>query len=225
MSALAGRSAYVELYQGLEPARCVARHFQAAADWLAHFHEATRIPHRSYRPEHDEALNELLAAEPRGSGWHDRLLELTARRPVPLCAGHGDFWARNLVLPHAAVRPALNAAGVVDFEHGSPEASPFHDLLQFPLTYGLDYPWSRFRRRRLSEAFRLTFLERNCVSAAVRRYFADYCSRSVMDKALLLPAAHMQLLARAHQAPAHQRAQWLACQHLLQRAEASVFSF
>jgi len=220
MTPLAGRSGYVELYQGLDPSRFVARHFAAAADWLAGFQLATRQPNRCYRPDEDPMLGEAVGRNPTGLRWLDQLVELTARRPPPLCASHGDFWARNLVLP----RSAAGLAGVVDWEHGSAEASPFFDLLHFLLTYGLDYPWSRYRRRRITEAFRLTCLERNCVSEAAQEYLRQHCERTATDPALLLPAAHLHLLALAHRSPPPQRAPWRACQRLLQRAATSVFS-
>jgi hypothetical protein len=58
----------------------------------------------------------------------------------------------------------------------------------------------------------------------VRQYFEIYCSRTGLDPAVLLPHTHVQLLARAAQARPAQRAQWLACQQLLERAGTSVFS-
>jgi hypothetical protein len=87
-------------------------------------------------------------------------------------ASHGDFWARNLL-----VAPNGKAA-VVDWEHFSLEV-PFHeDLFHFPLTYGLNYPWERWRRLPPEEAFRRTFLEDNRVSRAVAAYFAHYAERA-----------------------------------------------
>jgi hypothetical protein len=76
-------------------------------------------------------------------------------------ASHGDFWARNLLVGPTAV---------VDWEHFTKEAPIDADLFHFPLTYGLNYPWERWRRLPPGEAFRRTFLEDNRVSRAVRRY-------------------------------------------------------
>lgn len=80
-------------------------------------------------------------------------------------ASHGDFWARNLLVGPTAV---------VDWEHFSDEAPIHADLFHFPLTYGLNYPWERWRRLPPDEAFRRTFLEDNRISRAVRRYLARF---------------------------------------------------
>ena len=122
MSPVPGVSAYVEMQGLLAPGRAVDRHFDAAADWLARFHEATG-------------------------------------------AAHGDFWARNLLVGPTAV---------VDWEHFTEEAPIYADLFHFPLTYGLNYPWERWRRLPPHEAFRRTFLEDNRVSRAVARYLARF---------------------------------------------------
>ncbi|HVG06716.1 MAG TPA: hypothetical protein VNM67_03360 [Thermoanaerobaculia bacterium] len=122
MSPVPGVSAYVEMQGLLAPGRAVDRHFDAAAEWLFRFHEATG-------------------------------------------ASHGDFWARNLLIGPTAV---------VDWEHFTEEAPIYADLFHFPLTYGLNYPWERWRRLPPDEAFRRTFLEDNRVSRAVRRYLARF---------------------------------------------------
>jgi hypothetical protein len=67
-TALAGRSAYVEIQGSLRPVRHVDRHFDDAAEWLASFHAATA-----------------------GSDPGERTGSWSA-------ASHGDFWARNLLL-------------------------------------------------------------------------------------------------------------------------------
>jgi hypothetical protein len=122
MSPVPGVSAYVEMQGLLAPGRAVDRHFDAAAEWLLRFHQATG-------------------------------------------ASHGDFWARNVLVGPTAV---------VDWEHFTEEAPIDKDLFQFPLTYGLNYPWERWRRLPPEEAFRRTFLEDNRVSRAVRRYLARF---------------------------------------------------
>ena len=48
MSPLPGVSAYVEMQGRLAPGRAVARHFAAAAEWLARFHEATGAAHGDF---------------------------------------------------------------------------------------------------------------------------------------------------------------------------------
>jgi len=87
---------------------------------------------------------------------------------VPHSAMHGDFWARNVLLGPDG------AAGVVDWEHFLPSASPLTDLVHYATTYGINYPWSRYRRVPEPEALRRTFRETNRVSRAVRRYFDLY---------------------------------------------------
>jgi hypothetical protein len=83
-------------------------------------------------------------------------------------ASHGDFWARNLLVG------LVGPTAVVDWEHFTEEAPIDADLFHFPLTYGLNYPWERWRRLPPDEAFRRTFLEDNRVSRAVRRYLARF---------------------------------------------------
>lgn len=106
-------------------------------------------------------------------------------------ASHGDFWARNLLVGPTAV---------VDWEHFAEEAPIQADLFHFPLTYGLNYPWERWRRLPPDEAFRRTFLEDNRVSRAVRRYlsrFGDPASLRWPFEAWLDNADFRDLLRRA----------------------------
>ncbi|MFP5284343.1 MAG: hypothetical protein ACLGI9_01250 [Thermoanaerobaculia bacterium] len=148
MSPVPGLSAYVEMQGLLAPGRAVDRHFDAAADWLVRFHQATG-------------------------------------------ASHGDFWARNLLVGPTAV---------VDWEHFTEQAPIHADLFHFPLTYGLNYPWERWRRLPPDEAFRRTFLEDNRVSRAVRRYlarFADPASLRWPFEAWLENARFRDMLGRA----------------------------
>lgn len=105
---------------------------------------------------------------------------------------HGDFWARNLLLEEKTGAPC----GVVDWEHASEDASPFEDLFHFPLTYGLSYLWSRYRRRDPEEAFRRTFLEDNRVSRAVERYLGRYCAATGLDAGRL--RLHFDLYLAGH---------------------------
>lgn len=106
-------------------------------------------------------------------------------------ASHGDFWARNLLVGPTAV---------VDWEHFSEEAPIQADLFHFPLTYGLNYPWERWRRLPPDEAFRRTFLEDNRVSRAVRRYLARFAEPSSLRwpfEAWLEKAEFRDMLGRA----------------------------
>lgn len=68
-SMLPGRSAYVEMQSSLAPSRRVDAHFDAAARWLAAFHDATRTTATSF-------VNSVA---------------------VPHSAVHGDFWPRNVL--------------------------------------------------------------------------------------------------------------------------------
>jgi hypothetical protein len=201
LSFVPGRPAYVELRNRLSPARAVRTHMEAAAGWLADFHEATADAVAPVDPERDlpdperltEALERMGGAEGEGGGrkdlrWYHELRESLAARPLPATAVHGDFWARNLLLGVGDV------PGVVDWEGYRTRGSPARDLFHFPLTYGLAYPWIRSRRTRPVEAFRRTFLERNRVSAAVRRYLWRYARRSGIERALLRSLLLVRLL-------------------------------
>ena len=145
-----GRSAYAEMHASLWPRAALGRHFEGAAHWLARFHAATRV---------DDATGTQAA--------------------VPRAAGHGDFWARNVLWRDGHV------AGVVDWECYREQAAPEEDLFHFPLTYGLGYPWSRKRDTPTEEAFRLTFLADNPLSRAVGRYFRVYCAETGLPVATL----------------------------------------
>jgi hypothetical protein len=100
---------------------------------------------------------------------------------VPMSATHGDYWARN-VMHHG------EAMAVVDWEHFSPVAPPYVDLFHYALTYGLNYPDARYRRLPPETAFARTFLQRNRLSRAVRRYLHEYVQRAGISPASLVPA-------------------------------------
>ncbi|HEX7709023.1 MAG TPA: hypothetical protein VF701_21380 [Thermoanaerobaculia bacterium] len=93
------------------------------------------------------------------------LVEVEATSPV-----HGDYWARNLLIDSSG------SMNVVDWEDFTASGSPFIDLFHFPLTYGLAYPWTRYRRLQTEAAFCRTFLERNRLSKAVQQYFRLWCA-------------------------------------------------
>jgi hypothetical protein len=129
---------------------------------------------------------------------------------VPLAAAHGDFWARNLLLEEDGT------ARVVDWEGFRAAAPVFEDLFHFPLTYGLNALWSRYRRRPPLEAFRLTFCSDGPLAREVRRYFARYCAESGLEPARLLPLFQLHLATRA--------AGGLDFRPVLASAERTVFS-
>lgn len=185
LSCLPGRSAYVEMQSGLVPGFSVTRHFDAAAAWLAAFHNATR----------------------RGD----------------LTFSHGDFWARNLLLEEKTGAPR----GVVDWEYASEEASPFEDLFHFPLTYGLNYLWSRYRRRHPEEAFRRTFLEESRVSRAVKRYLGKYCAETGLDAGRLRSQFDRYLATHSRRGSAPGAVEgglWTRFHEMLGKSGRSVFS-
>jgi aminoglycoside phosphotransferase (APT) family kinase protein len=220
---LRGRSAYAEMQTRLAPVHAVETHFDAAARWLARFHEATVDRGQVFQPPTSEArLREVLvaAARPAELGWFAQLCESCAARPVPPVRSHGDFWARNLLL-HVE-DAARDPAGVVDWE-ASVQGSPFDDLFQFATSYGLAYPWQRYRRANTEEALRRTFLLENRVSHAVRMYLRTYCSERGMDPSALASWFRLFLLGRA-QASAPKGNVWIRFDEMLATAGRSVFS-
>jgi hypothetical protein len=74
-SMLPGRSAYVEMRSSLAPSRLIDGHFDAAARWLAAFHDATRTTATS----------------------------TIGGVTVPHSAVHGDFWPRNVLHDGASI--------------------------------------------------------------------------------------------------------------------------
>jgi aminoglycoside phosphotransferase (APT) family kinase protein len=194
---LPGRSAYADMHTRLRPAAAVRAHFDAAARWLAELHEATIVPAALAQPAVTGALIEGLglAGDPTLPGLVARLREACEIGGIAAVRSHGDFWARNVLFDRGGA--GLVLAGVVDWEESADAASPFDDLFQFALTYGLAYPWSRYRRLDSIEAFRRTFVDRTRVSRAVHRYLNAYCARRRLDPALLLPFFRDFLLSRA----------------------------
>ncbi|HEY2091393.1 MAG TPA: phosphotransferase [Thermoanaerobaculia bacterium] len=93
----------------------------------------------------------------------------TFRRAMP-GSSHGDFWAQNLLISEGG------EAGVVDWERFASDGSRDADLFHFPLTYGLNFRWRRGATD--EEKFAKTFLERNRVSLAVRRYLSRFGTTS-----------------------------------------------
>jgi hypothetical protein len=218
LSWLPGRSAYVEMQSALRPRLGVARHFAEAAAWLARFHRATRRPDRTFVPAHEPAAGPEAATGSPGLPWIEEVARLCVERPLLLSASHGDFWARNLLLDGGG------SAAVVDWEHFCEEAPPFEDLFHFPLTYGLNYPWSGGRRRAPEAAFRLTFIEDNHVSRQVRAYFRLYCAETGVAPDILAPLFHLYLTTRFSRRADAEGGLWSRFQLLLARADRSVFS-
>jgi hypothetical protein len=226
LSALPGRSAYVELQAAPRPARLAARHLPAAGAWLARFHRATVRRGSLWRPP---AWAELApGGEAPPPEWYRRLRAELAEAPWPLAAGHGDFWARNVLVcePGDAPPPGpgLSAEGglpgVVDWEHFRSEAPPFEDLFHFAWSYGASFPW-RGRRRPPEEAFRRTFLDDTAVAREVRRYLAAYARETGLDAGALGDLFRVFLLTQPR---SEDRVPWLTFYRLLEGAGRSVFS-
>ena len=232
LSVLPGRSAYVELQAALFPARLAPGHLRAAGEWLARFHRATFRRATAWSPPEWGAV--APDGEPQPPEWYRRLRSELDESPWPLAAGHGDYWARNVLfgepgdgsLPAPSLPGGGRLAGVVDWEHFRPEAPPFEDLFHFAWSYGAAFPW-RGRRRSPEEAFRRTFLAETTVSREVRRYLAAYARDAGLDAGALGDLFRLFLLARAaaHSgATSRERIDWLTLYRMLEGAERSVFS-
>lgn len=189
LSALPGRPAYVETHSRLIPRRRVSDHFRHAGTWLADFHLATSGNGGGWEGFGAVIERSMPAVAARVSeSLVEDLAEEAARR-LPSVPSHGDFWSRNLLL-------GRGGEAVVDWERFSPAAPPYRDLFHFPLSYGLDYPWSGYGRSHPGPAFRRTFLETNHLSRQVRLYFDRYCERTGLEHGALRPLIRLHLLER-----------------------------
>ena len=211
-----GRAMYVDLSRHVFPRRLVRRHLRTAARWLAEFHLATREAERTIDAG---VLEESLG----GANAPPRLGEMLSRNPIRFSAGHGDYWARNLLqrVDRSDEAASVDPSGVVDWESFRRQAPPWEDLFFFALSYGMNYPWSGYHRLPAEDSFRRTFIEENDVSREVRRYFAVYCARTAIPWDLLEPLLHLHLM-RAPRAP--DRDPWPGCRELLSRTGPSVFT-
>lgn len=139
-------------------------------------------------------------------------------------AVHGDFWAHNVLSEPGSAR-----VGVIDWENFSAKASRYLDLFQYPLTYGLAFPWKRYRKLAQDAAFAKTFLAENRLSSAVRAYFASYCRRTGLPPARLRPAfrayleSHGTMHERVHSHMALRDMPWDLFLAQLDAADASIF--
>jgi aminoglycoside phosphotransferase (APT) family kinase protein len=239
LSLVPGRPAYLDMCNLLVPGRRVSPHLEAASLWLARFHEATEDTERPLRLEAELPEATTLRERVRSAGgsvdpsgpeeleWYRRLRDRLADTPPPTSAVHGDFWARNLLLADGAL------PFVVDWEHYAPRGGPATDLFHFPLTYGLNHPWTRYRRCPPLAAFRRTFLEGNRVSRAVRDYFIRYGRLRGIDLELLRSLFLLHLLTLGSQGPSGMtrvpgpssgETPWISAYRLMVTAERSVFS-
>lgn len=241
-SCLPGRSAYVELSRGVIPGSGRAWHLELAARWLGRFHRATRGSGVWSPPSPDDPVLDP-ARDPAGHppDWFHRLVTAAERVPLTLSAGHGDFWARNLLVPPKDSGREL--PGVVDWEGYRPEAPPFEDLFHFPWTYASVGPWGRRGVRPASargshRAFQDAFLGRGDGRGArsrdlfrpLRRYFEIYVAETGLPWDRLDPLFRLFLLMRRGAAGevgtdgTDEEAPWLHAYRAFDRAPRSVFS-
>ncbi len=177
LAPLAGRSAYVAMSTAWRPSALAPRHLAAAVEWLAAFQAATTAGEAGATIEPVASLrlrlNEMTAG---AAGWLDRLARLADLPPAPASAVHGDFWARNLILP-----PGGGLPGVVDWEAARKAGPCTEDLFHFALTYALHSPAARWRRLPPRDAFRRGFLDDGGLGRALRDYFHAYAQRTGLE--------------------------------------------
>jgi hypothetical protein len=171
------------------------------------------LPGRRVRPHLDSASDWLVK-------FHQTLGTTASAGVGP---SHGDYWARNLLLAPAREPGRFPATVVVDWEAFDPQGPAHHDLFHFPITYAQNYPWRRYGRLPLPEAFRLGFLERTPVSHAVEGYFARYCAGLSVEPGTLEPLFRDYLLTKASTTGGNEGELWLECRGLLDLSS-SVFS-
>jgi hypothetical protein len=75
-------------------------------------------------------------AEDAVLAWCTAAADRWADGPVPVCAVHGDFAPGNLLLTDAGAPRRLQVSGVVDWELGRVEGTPFTDLFKLVGSYG-----------------------------------------------------------------------------------------
>lgn len=192
LSALPGPSGYVTARsRGL---RRATEQLSAAARWLASFQSAGR--RRAGPPTPLPSWPDLAPASDADApppAWYRDLHELTARHPVPLVVGHGDFWPRNLLLPD----PSNGLPSVVDWEAWNDEASPAADLFHYPFALGQVVRWRPWGSTAPLDAFRHTFVEDNPLSREVVRYAHRVISGLELPARTLAPLFRLYLLAGA----------------------------
>ena len=162
-TAMPGRTAYMDLQGSLMPWRSVDAHFEAAAKWLAAFHDATRT---------------------RATSVIDGI-------EVPHSAMHGDFWPRN-VMHDAGGNIAVvdwehfqsSASPFIDLFHyplAYGMSYPFHRGYRFPgeeeafrKTFVENTRVSRAVRRYLRTYATLAGLPEKVLQPAFRKYLETH---------------------------------------------------
>jgi hypothetical protein len=224
---IGGRSVYADVYATVLPPMSVGAHFQAAIDWLLDFQDASRVKGQWDLDELQQVAMGSAEGEPDVQASCERALaqvrEWAPPRTLRLVASHGDFWPRNVILDDRA-----SMAGIVDWERFSPATSPFDDLFHFAATYGLAYRW--IGREREDESWARTFLRRNRISRAVRRFLGRYCLRRGLQPSLLMPLLQLHLITRHRDARRRGETTpegdtvWMQGLRVLARTDHSLFS-
>ena len=218
-SALAGRSAYVELRRTPTPERLAAAQVQAAAAWLAGFqaHAPAATP-RAWEPSGWQELAPGPLRDRPEPAWLGALRRRLAAGPLPVVTCHGDFWARNVLFGESG-----EVAGVVDWE-SSRDGQPLADIMHFLFSHA--QLLGQRRHRGPVESFRDAFVTETPLAAAARA--ATAAMPFGEDPELRLAALGLHLLdgaaGRIPGAAELPREEWLACFSLLEEARACAFS-
>lgn len=187
LSVIEGRPAYVEMQASWHPRRAAEGHLQSAARWLVQFQRSTGSD-RALFARSDEQQRLMRWAERLEEAGMERtsdfesLIARCQRMSIRHCVGHGDFWARNvLVAPSRRRTGEPRLPGVIDWELSRPRQEPFVDLFHFAVTYGLNFPWVRYRRIDPVRALQRAFIDDNAISREIRRYLIRYCEGMGVD--------------------------------------------
>ena len=184
-----GRSMYFEMRNSWLPRRRAEGHFRIARNWLVRFQKATRVgeaqlggqlsdehvvqPLREY-----QRLCSPAAAERKFIAEVMRKAQSVKHERLPVVAGQGDFWARNLILNGGGL-------GVLDWENYGERGTPFSDLFLFTTSYGLSYSWRIGRWAEPVIAFRATYTGEGWMARLVRKQLLAYCAATGVSPKLL----------------------------------------
>jgi aminoglycoside phosphotransferase (APT) family kinase protein len=122
--------------------RRVEEDFAAGEDWLATFHNETRLIVATFGEDaHEQWVDAVIERYRREIGWSDEeddLFRQVRQRAqdlqgssIPIVASHGDFVIGNIMVEHGRVR------GLIDWERGELARPPFRDIYKFCTSYGM----------------------------------------------------------------------------------------
>lgn len=179
-ASMSGASMYFTMRNSLLPQRCAEEHFSRSLGWLISFQKETQTGEATlgdgtvadFVIEPLRAFERFClpgASERRLIAALERKAEALKDERVPICASHGDFWAGNLIVSREGV-------GVCDWEGFIEHSFPFHDLLMFITSYGLNFPWRLGRYAESHLAFNATFSGEGWMAQLVRRHLTRYCA-------------------------------------------------